>query len=105
IIWWVILGCVVLWIVIDPRPAIAVAVYAGFAVAEAWSPFAVQPDLSWQMAAYGIGAATVAAAAIWLLQRGISSKRPRTDPEDDPELADLAGQRQPEPHRSGRASR
>jgi len=91
IIWWVIRGCVVLWIVIDPRPAIAVAMYAGFAVAEAWNPFAVQPNLSWQMAAYGIGAATATALAIWQLHRDISSRRPRTDHEDDAELADLGG--------------
>ena len=89
-IWWVILGCVVLWIVIDPRPAIAVALYVGFAVAESWSPFAVQPYLSGQMAAYGIGAAIVAALAIWQLHRdnrgGTGKGR-----EDNPELAGLGG--------------
>jgi hypothetical protein len=91
IVWWVILGCVVLWIVIDPRPAVAVALYIGFAVAEAWSPFAVQPHLSGQMAAYGIGAAIVTALAIWLLHRDTSNRGPGKDRGDDPELADLGG--------------
>jgi hypothetical protein len=90
IIWWVILGCVVLWIVIDPRPAIAVALYVGFAVTEAWSPFAVQPYLSGQMAAYGIGAAIVAALAIWQLHRD-NGGGPGKGRDDDPELADLGG--------------
>jgi hypothetical protein len=90
IVWWVILGRVVLWIVIDPRPAIAVAMYVEFAVAESYSPFAVQPYLSWQMAAFGIGAAIVAASAIWQLHRD-TCIGPSKVREDDPELADLGG--------------
>ena len=90
IVWWVILGCVVLWILIDPRPAIAVALYVGFAVAESWSPFAVQPYLSWQMAAYGIGASIVAPLAIWQLHRD-NCGGPGKNREDDPDLADLGG--------------
>ncbi|MGN6679307.1 MAG: hypothetical protein ACTHKL_16205 [Streptosporangiaceae bacterium] len=91
IVWWLIRGCVVLWIVIDPRPAIAGALFAVFAVAEAWSPFAYQPHLSQQMAAYGIGAAIVAAFAMWQLRRDTSGRGPGKGREDDPELADLGG--------------
>lgn len=91
ILWWVILGYVVLWIVIDPRPAIAAALYVGFIVAESYSPFAVQPQLSWQMAAYTIGAAIVAAVAIWQLRRDTSSGGPGRNRKDEAELADLGG--------------
>lgn len=68
-LWWLILGGVVLWIVIDPRPAIAVAIYIMFLVAESVGPFGFQPQISWRTAAYAASAAIVAAVAMWRMHR------------------------------------
>jgi hypothetical protein len=90
VLWWAILGGVVLWIVVDPRPAIAVSLYIMFAVAESVGPFGLQPRISRQMAAYATGAAIVAGPAIWQLYRETAIGRSGKDRED-PELADLGG--------------
>jgi hypothetical protein len=68
VIFWIILGCVALWIVVDPRPAIAIAVFVGclFAGLPAPFPLAVQPAYPWQISA--CAATGLAAAAIWQLQ-------------------------------------
>jgi hypothetical protein len=68
VIFWIILGCVALWIVVDPRPAIAIAAFVGCLLAGLPAPFplAVQPAYPWQISA--CAATGLAAAAIWQLQ-------------------------------------
>jgi len=76
VILWVILGGVALWIVIDARPAIAVAVYIAWQFVEAVGPnaFGAQPQFPWQISAYAAAAAAVTAAAIWQLHRQAASE-------------------------------
>jgi len=71
LILWVILGSVALWIAVDPRPAVALALcVAGlFAGLPATIVFGVQPPFPWQIFSYAAGAALAAAAAIWRLRR------------------------------------
>jgi hypothetical protein len=86
---WLILGCAALWIVVDPRPAIAVAVYAGCLFAGAPAPFlfAVPLPDPWQL--YAAAAAGLAAAAIWQLQHR-SARRDITPPDSQqPDVADI----------------
>jgi len=90
VLWWAVLGCVVLWIGFDPRPAIGVALYVVFVVVDAAGPFSLQPQLSWQMASYAAGATIVAAIAIWQLYRDAAVGRSRKE-HDDPEVADQGG--------------
>ncbi len=68
---WVILGGVVLWMAVDARPAIAVAIFIACVFVESVGPmvFGVQPQFPWLMSVYAAGAAVVAAAAIWRLRR------------------------------------
>ncbi len=68
---WVILGSVALWIAVDPRPAVALALYVAglFAGSPATIVFGVQPPFPWQIFSYAAGAALAAAAAIWRLRR------------------------------------
>jgi hypothetical protein len=71
IVVWVILGGVVLWMAVDSRPAIAVAVYIACLFVESAGPMmsGAQPQFPWQASLYAAGAAVVAAAAIWRLRR------------------------------------
>jgi hypothetical protein len=66
---WVILGGVALWMAVDPRPVITVAVYLAclFAGLPATIVFGVQPPFPWQMFIYAGSAALLAAAAVWRL--------------------------------------
>jgi hypothetical protein len=70
---WIILGAIVLWAVVDPRPAIAMAVWITVSyppylpsLVFRTSPYVI---LTWQWYLPAIGAAVVAAAAIWRLRR------------------------------------
>jgi len=69
---WLILGCIALWLAVDPRPAIALAIYLAclFAGGPATIRFAVPPPAE-QMFIYAAGAALMAAAAIWRLHRQV----------------------------------
>jgi hypothetical protein len=67
---WLILGVVVLWAVVDPRPAIALAAWIAFGYLPFVAPRAA-PYVIWTEQWYwpAAGAAVVAAAAIWRLRR------------------------------------
>src|SRR5258707_144512 len=71
LILWIILGCVALWITVDPRPAVALALYVAglFAGLPATIVFGGQPPFPWQIFIYAAGAALVAVAAISPLRR------------------------------------
>jgi hypothetical protein len=71
VVLWVILGGVVLWIAVDPRPALAIAIFIACVFVESVGPivFGVQPQFPWLISVYAAGAVVVAAAAIWELRR------------------------------------
>jgi hypothetical protein len=70
-VFWVMLGGAALWIAVDPRPAIAVAIYMACALTQWLGPivFFSQPGPPWRMSEYSAAAAAAAAAAIWRLHR------------------------------------
>ena len=71
IVQWAILASVALWLAVDPRPAIAVAIYLACLFAELTAPivFGAQLPFPWQMYIYAGTAALLAAAAGWQLYR------------------------------------
>jgi hypothetical protein len=82
VVLWVILGGVVLWMAVDPRPAIAVAIFIGGVFVESVGPmvFGVQPQFPWLISVYAAGSAVMAAAAIWRLLAGVEQAGGQSGP-------------------------
>jgi hypothetical protein len=72
---WIILGIVVLWAVVDARPAMAVAIYIGctYVISQLLGSIGygapIASAVSWPMLGYAIIAAVLASGSFWRLRR------------------------------------